>query len=72
MCGHSSHVIPVTETIPYLSHAQSWNFMSLRDMFGYKPNPSISQYGFQCFILPMIKKYSLPLDLKQHKAIMSG
>ena len=40
-------------------------------MFGYKPNPSISQYGFQCFILPMIKKYSLSLDLKKHKAIMS-
>ena len=34
ICGHSSHVIPITETIPYLSHAWSRNFMSMRDMFG--------------------------------------
>ena len=26
ICGHSSHVIPLTETIPYLSHPRARNF----------------------------------------------
>ena len=31
-CGHSSYIIPLIETIPYLSHARSRNFVSMRDI----------------------------------------
>ena len=34
ICVHSSHVIPLIETIPYLSHARSRNFASLHHTFG--------------------------------------
>ena len=52
-CGHSSHVIPLIETIPYLSHALSQNFFITSSLaldnwgqkyfqtFGYKPKLSI-------------------------------
>ena len=77
ICGHSSHVIPLTETIPYLSHARSRNFASLGDIFRSRhlrekilsnswPNPSIPQCDFQCLTLPAIQKYWFLLKLKQH------
>ena len=34
ICDHSFHVIPLIKTIPYLSHARSRFFSSLRDIFG--------------------------------------
>ena len=33
ICGHSSRVIPLIETVLYLSHARSRNFASLGDIF---------------------------------------
>ena len=69
ICGHSSHVIPITETIPiYLMHDHGilchiyvtclaldiWGQKYCKPL-GYKPNLSILQCGFQCLILPIIK-----------------
>ena len=76
ICGHSSHVIPLSRI--YLMHdhgiLRHWVTSFALDIWGkkycqtlgYKPNPSIPQCDFQCLTLPAIQKYWFLLKLKQH------